>query len=137
MPPAKKEQPSLVDQLAEDAVPTEYPEGAPELLPFLQLRPRSRRAAFKRQYAEVIDLQKEVTSRSKGVTEKSSPSAQMRLAADLDDLYEQIDQLMQLAAVDEAAYRKWADEVDDETLLVTFNVYAARSQPGEASSSAS
>jgi len=132
-----KEQPSLVDQLAEDAAPEEYPAGVPELLPFLQIRPRSRRAEFKRRYAEVIDFQKKVSAKYKAVTGKAPLSEKMRMAADLDDLYERIDQTLEIAAADPKAYRKWSDEVDDENLLKTFNVYSVRSQPGEASSSAS
>ena len=137
MPPVKKQQPSVIDQLAEDALPTEYPEGAPELLPYLQLRPRSRRAQFKRKYAEVIAFQEELQKKHKGITPESPVADQMRLSADVDELYERIDELMELAAVDPGAYRKWADEVADEMLLQTFQVYAQRSQPGEASSSAS
>lgn len=137
MSPVKKQQPSVIDQLAEDALPTEYPEGAPELLPFLTLRPRSRRAQFKRQYADVIAFQEELQKRHKDVTTSSPPADQMRLAADMDDLCERVDQLMELVAADPVAYRKWADEVDDETLVKVFQVYVQRSQPGEASSSAS
>lgn len=134
---AKKDEPSVVDQLAEDALPTEYPEGAPELLPYLALRPRSRRAEFKRRYAEVVEFQKKISAKHKSVTDKSPLADQMRMAADLDDLYERIDQVLEIAAADAKAYRAWSDEVDDETLMRTFNVYAVRSQPGEASSSAS
>jgi|SRR5690606_33563791 len=131
------DKPSVVDQLAEDAVPPEYPEGVPELQSWLQIRPRSRRAEFKRRYAEVIEFQKLVSERHKGVTDKSPLPDQMRMAADMDDLCERIDRTLEIAAADLKAYRAWSDEVDDNTLIKTFNVFSVRSQPGEASSSAS
>src|SRR5690606_29149193 len=71
MPPVRQQQPSVSDQLAEDALPTAYREGAPELLPYLQLRRRSRRAQFKRKYAEVIAFQEELQKKHKGITPES------------------------------------------------------------------
>ena len=138
MPEKKPEQPSVLDQMADDAAPDEYPAGAPGLQPYLQIRPRSRRAQFKRKYADVAQLQETASAelKAKKITDKSPVHEQLRLDATLDDLYQLIDELMEMAAVDPQAYRKWADEVDDQTLMATFTVYQKRSQPGEASSSA-
>ena len=142
MPPAKKtDQPSVVDQLAEDATPDEYPAGAPELQPYLQIRPRSKRAEFKRKYAKFAEQQDKTQALHKAANRKDDDPAavadKMRVWADLDDLYQVMDELMELAAVDPDAYRKWADEAVDEVLVKVFQVFMKRSQPGEASSSTS
>lgn len=142
MPPTKKPaaQPSMVDQLAEDAIPDEYPAGSPELLPYLQIRPRSRRAAFKRKYAELAELQEsaQLVQKAAKVDDADGDVAdKLRLWADLDDIYQLMEELLEMAALDSAAYQKWLLEADDQALATVFQVYVKRSQPGEASSSAS
>lgn len=152
MPAKKPTDVSVIDQLADDVeaetAPAEYPEGVPELRPWLLIRPRSRRAEFKRKYAEFAPMQRDVENlRKSGVFAaadnsegEQSPEAtadQLRAWADIDDYYQLIDELLELAAVDPDAYRAWSDEADDQTLMTTFAVYIRRTQPGEASSSAS
>lgn len=135
---AAVEEPSMVDALAADAVPDEYPEGAPLLLPHLQIRPRSKRAEFKRKFADLSKIQDKVKEvRDSGLLTSEDPGDQLRLSAQLDDMYEQMLELLELAAVNPDHFREWADEVDDTGLIAVFNVYMRRAQPGEASSSAS
>lgn len=137
---------SAVDELADDANPPEYPDGAPLLKPYLQIRPRSQRAEFKRRYAEFADMQKrmqELQAEQQRLADDDSDDVspvrnaeRMRLWADMDDYYQKMDDLMRLAAVNAEAYTEWSDEVDDGGLAEVFTVFARRSQPGEASSSA-
>lgn len=139
----KPEQPSAVDELAADAVPAEYPEGAPLLQPYLQIRPRSKRAEFKRKYAEFADIQSQMQKveasgvlKDDGGADPDRGAAQLRVWADMDDYYQMMDDLMAMAAVNPDAYREWSDEADDAELVAVFQVYAKRSQPGEVSRSA-
>jgi len=145
--PSSKDEPSLVDQLSEDAdaitAPTEFPKGAPELKPLLAIRPRSKRAEFKRRYAEVAEMNGEVKALQREVAKLKQGSdaryaAELRLWAQMDDLYDKVDGALRLAAVDEAAYTAWSDGLEDDTdLMNTFAVYQQRTQPGEAPSSTS
>lgn len=136
-------EPSVVDSLAEDAVPDEYPEGSPLLLPMLQIRPRSRRAEFKRKYAEfakmqaqVRDMQDDLAKLADDADASTEATAQrLELWANIDDYYQLIDELMAMAAVHPEHYREWSDEVDDAGLVLVFSVYSKRAQPGEAPSS--
>lgn len=140
MPPAKKPatKPSVIDQLAEDAIPDEYPAGTPELLPYLQIRPRTRRAEFKRAYAQFAELQEKVSSIGRDALAEDAPVAvKMRAWADLDEVYGAMEELLALAAADADAFQAWVVNANDELLAQVFQIYAKRSQPGEASSSAS
>ncbi len=129
---------SAVDDLADDAVPAVYPEGAPLLRPYLQIRPRSRRAEFKRKFADFTALQGKLDEirQSGALGEDAGHADRLRAWADLDDMYQKMDELMALAAVNPDAYREWSDEVDDADLVAVFNVFMQATQPGEASSSA-
>lgn len=137
---------SVVDQLADDAesveAPKEYPPGVPALKTLLAIRPRSRRAEFKRRYAEVAELnvkvkalQAEATKHKSGSNERYA--ADLRVWAEMDDMLDIVDKALRLAAVDPEAYAAWSDEVSDDDLMLTFNVYQQRTQPGEALSSTS
>jgi hypothetical protein len=135
---------SVVDQMADDATPQEYPDGAPKFVePISRIRPRSRRAAFKRKMGELEPLKDRVQElQASGVfsedTEGVTEHARINAAADMDDMFQLMDDLLTLAAVDEQAYREWSDQVDDDNELIqVFNVYINRGQPGEASSSTS
>lgn len=146
-PPDDDVENSLIDALAEDAgALTEYPPGTPELTPYLELKPRSRRARFKRKFAECTALEdtvKDVQRRAKklAANQKNTPelaSLRMQLSADVDDLFGLMDEVLANAAADETAWRKWSDNLtDDNDLARVFQLYLQRSQPGEASSSAS
>lgn len=137
----KNDEVSVVDQLADDAVPTEYPAGVPALKPLLAIRPRSKRAAFKRKYAEVAEASAKVKKMQADAAKLKAGdakyAAELRLWAEMDDLYQVVDELLRTSAVDEAAYSAWSDEVEDADLMTTFSVYQQRTQPGEASSSTS
>ncbi|MDN5930417.1 MAG: hypothetical protein L0I24_05040 [Pseudonocardia sp.] len=130
---------STIDDLADDAVPPEYPDGAPLLVSWHQIRPRSRRAEFKRKFADFATLQSKIDEikQSGALAEDAAQADRLRAWAELDEMYQQMDELMALAAVNPDAYREWSDEVDDDGLLKVWNVYMVRAQPGEASSSAS
>lgn len=141
---AKKDEPqvSVVDQLADDAaaveMPTEYPPGAPALKPMLAIRPFSRRAEFKRRYAEVAEqkaeldrLQGDLGQHAKG--SEAQYAAQLRAWAAMDEVFEKINNALRMAAVDQEAYDRWSDNLtDDNELMQVFNVYQQRTQPGEA-----
>lgn len=144
-------EPSVLDDIAQDAltsvadVADDYPEGTPELVPYLQLRPRSRRAAFKRKYAEFARIEDQVKDMNRRLKEVGDDvevtpevtSLRMRLWADADDMYQLMDETLELAASDEVAYRAWSDNMDDDNQLSTvFSLYLKLSQPGEALSSA-
>lgn len=140
-PAPKQDEPSVIEQLADDAVPTEYPDGAPGLKPYLAIRPRSKRAAFKRRLSEYAEMARKMQARQAELPDEDDDSdeatpARMRLWADMDDLYQIADDLLRMAALDDDEYSTWSDEVSDEDLMTTFNVYQSRTQPGEASSSA-
>lgn len=145
MPPRKNNDVSVVDQMAEDVgqidQPTEYPPGAPEFKVMLALRPRGRRAEFKRLLAEIAErgpaLRKEQVEIGKIKDDGRREAASMRLWADMDELYEVIEKALRLVAVDEAKFDLWATEVTDDDLQVTWAVYQTKAQPGEASSSSS
>lgn len=136
---------SVVEQMADDAVqvPTEYPPGAPALKPMLAIRPFSKRAAFKRFYAEVAEKKTELEALQSEVAKHKSGTdahyaAQLRVWAAMDEVFEKVNGALRLAAVDPEAYDSWSDTLeDDNDLMTTFNVYQTRTQPGEASSSAS
>lgn len=137
---------SVVDAMAEDAeavtAPPEFPPGCPELKPLLAIRPRSKRAEFKRRYAEIAEQKPLIDEAQKAVTKLKAGSdaryaAELRLWAEMDDFYEKVDAALRLAAIDEDAYSKWSDEVGDEELAQAFNAFQARTQPGEALSSTS
>lgn len=144
------EQPSVVDQMAEDAVPTEYPPGTPELIPILHVRPRSRRAEVKRQFKKFQAAQQKLdVAKAAGVFDDLdedaddkavSPelhAARIDASADLDEMLQLMDDVMRMCAADPDAYQRWSIEVEDDTLSAAFAVFVDRSQPGEASSSTS
>lgn len=138
-PEPKPDEPSVVDQLAEDAAPPEYPPGVPEFLTPLAVKPRSRRAEFKRRYAVVVERYEAIVKYRAIVEAKENPpmSEQLRISAELDEVGQAIDDMLRFVAVDPDAYEAWSAEVEDNDLHTTFNVYQKRAQPGEASSSTS
>lgn len=137
------DEPSAVDQMASDATSTtaEYPPGTPELKVLLAIRPRGRRGDFKRLLAQIAEKsaavrgEQEAMSKIKGVSAKEA--AGMRMWADMDDLLELIEKALRLAAVNVEKFDAWAAEVDDDDLQAAWVAYQQRTQPGEASSSAS
>lgn len=141
--PVKSDKPVEVDQveqLADEAALPDYPEGSPILLPMLAIRPRSRRAEFKRRFATFTTQQGGVDASTKAIAklgDKADRADTMHLSADLDDLYQQIDELMEMAAVNPEHYREWSDAATDDELATVFNIFMSRSQPGEARSSTS
>jgi hypothetical protein len=142
---AKKNDVSVVDQMADDVesveVPTEYPPGVPEFKVYFALKPRSRRAEFKRHLAELTELnptlraEQAAIAKMKGEGEKGAAS--MRLWARMDEMYEIVEKALRLVAVDVEKFDAWAEDVSDEDLQTTWAVYQTKAQPGEALSSAS
>lgn len=140
------DEPSIVDELAADAAPDEHPEGAPLLKPYLAIRPRSRRAAFKRKFAEFSEFQAKIDG-MKSVISADDPAddsedrdlnpEKLQVWAEMDDLLQLMDELMEMAAESPQDYREWSDQlVDDNDLVRVFNVFMKRTQPGEALRSA-
>jgi hypothetical protein len=139
------EKTSVIDQMIEDVeateAPQEYPVGAPEFKVLLALRPRGRRAEFKRLLADIAE--KSGQARDGQVTLKRVKDERRKerelflLSAYIDEALELIDKALRLVAVDEAKYDAWSAEASDEDLQTTWAVYQNRTQPGEASSSTS
>jgi hypothetical protein len=141
---------SVVDQLAEDAAPAEYPPGTPELVPIVHVRPRGRRAEVKRKFKEFQTIQQKLDDfRAAGVFDELDEPAEAKPAtpqvhearieasALLDEMLQTMDDVMGMCASDPATYQRWAADADDELITTVFGVFSARSQPGEASSSSS
>lgn len=134
----------VIAELADDAVPVDYPEGAPTLLPILAVRPRSKRAELKRTFGEFTNIRDEInTLKSSPVMQAENSASEelhgerLKLWARMDDYMQKMDDVLVLAASDPDAYRAWSDEATDDELTQTFMVWAKRAQPGEASSSSS
>jgi hypothetical protein len=134
--------PSVVEQMAEDATPSTpvaYPPGAPEFKVLLAVR-RPQRSEFKLKLADVIGARAsamELRAQSEKAKGDRKQELQMRVWAALDVMYGHIEEALRLVAVDRAKYDTWAESVPDEDLAATFAAYQDRTQPGEASSSAS
>lgn len=138
---------SVVDQMADDANPPEYPEGTPALIEYRFLYPRSKRGEFKRLLATFRRSQEKLnTAKDGGLFDEvdkddeltaEQQEARIELAADADDLFDLMDRLMRMCAADPDVYDAWTRQVEDAVLTEVFSVFMARSQPGEASSSTS
>ena len=139
------DEPSIVEQMADDAAPppTDYPPGAPEFKVLLAVRPRSRRAEFKRLLAQISEksgaVRAEQAAMSKIKDDGAKEAAGLRMWASMDELYELIENALRMVAVDVEKFDAWAadDSTNDEILQTTWVAYQQRTQPGEASSSTS
>lgn len=129
------DEPTLIDSMAEDAAPREYPKDAPGLWPYLKL-PFRQRARFFAVYRELNARQGDMLALEKKRKAKKLTEAQMlEQAEELYELYALMDDLLAIAAVDEDAYRAWVMSHSDEEFAELFAAYVERSQPGEASGS--
>lgn len=147
MPPRarnKQDEQSVVDAMAEDAeqatTPPDYPAGAPEFKVLIAVRPRGRRAEFKRLLAQIAEKRPQLLAEQDAMSKLKGEQREVagyRLWADLDELNEVIEQALRLVAVDAEKFDTWACEVSDEDLSATWSAYQSRAQPGEASSSTS
>lgn len=129
---------TTVEALADDAASqdVDYPAGCPELIPVLSL-PRGRRADYYDAMAKVSELQKP-SGAVEQITDEDRPmTLRLTEVADMTRLLAAIEDLLVVVAADPDGFRRWALEVEDNTLAQAFNVYIRRTQPGEASSSAS
>lgn len=132
---ALPDEPTVIDSLAKDAKPREYPKDAPGLWPYLKL-PFRQRAKFFAVYRELNDRQTEMTAVEKKRRKGKLTEAQMLEQAEgLYELYALMDDLMRIAAVDKQFYEAWVESHNDEQFAELFAAYVERSQPGEASSS--
>lgn len=132
----RADKPTQLDGIAADAAPPpEYPPGCPTLLPVLAL-PRARRADYYDRIAEVARQQ-----HAADPVAASDPDAAMEVkaseAAGMMRLLASIEELLAVVAADESELRAWAAAAADTDVAQAFNVYMRRTQPGEASSSAS
>lgn len=133
------EEPTIVDALNADVNPKELPKDAPPLWPYLRL-PFRKRAKFFSIYRKLQAQQAELEAVEKRRTRKNAAKKDDALfdqAEALYELYATMDDLMELASVDHEAYRAWVESHSDEEFAELFSAYVERSQPGEASSSAS
>jgi hypothetical protein len=155
--PAKTEKPAELDAtptteaLADDVAAENltFEPGTPELLPHLAM-PRMRRA---KAYGALgaVQAQNEKANPKKADSDDSADAAgeddpaasNAPVEIDPSEYGERylilglIEEYLAVCARDEGAFRKWALEVDDTTLIKTFNCYMKVNQPGEATSSAS
>ena len=128
----------VVDAIDEEANPPEYPAGSPLLHTIAEIRPRSRRAQFKRLLADFLEKQAAVNLLGLATdTEDMEQAAKVRSWAEMDELYQQMAELMELAAKNPTHCVEWTDNATDEALLAVFQVFMRRAQPGEAPSSTS
>lgn len=142
---------SVVDQMADDATAApEYPDGAPELVPIIHVRPRARRGEVKRKFKDFQGVQEKLDrARAQGLfddldedadekpADPTLHAARIEAAADVDDMLQLMDDIMRMCASDPGEYELWSATADDEVLTKTFAAFSARSQPGEASGSTS
>ena len=153
MPPKSRDKPAELDAtpvteaIADDvaAETLTFEPGTPELLSHLQM-PRMRRA---KAYGALGAVQAQ-NEKANPKTASDAPDADDDPAAsnapveiDPSEYGERylilglIEEYLAICAADEDKFRRWALEVDDTTLIKTFNVYMKVNQPGEATSSAS
>lgn len=148
--PTKQDQPSTLDELQDDTKAAdedvEYPEGAPEFYPLHRMPFRQRGEATRRYGAlqAYLKAHPELTKAAEKPDEDPEPEGEdvdaevdMDTAADSYEMLALMDEFMQAAAVDQAAYVAWPDKVDAGVFLKTWAAYQAATQPGEASSSSS
>lgn len=151
MPPKSREKPAELDAppvteaLADDvaAESATFAPGTPPFLSHLQM-PRMRRAQA---YGALGAVQAQNAKINPKAAEKAGegddPADDAEVDVDPAEYGERykilglIEEYLAVCAVDEAAFRKWALDVEDSVLIKTFNVYIKVNQPGEATSSAS
>ena len=141
--PAEIEGTPITESLADDvaAESATFEPGTPELLPHIKM-PRMRRATA---YGALGAVQAQNAKINPKAAEKSedTPADDAEVELDPSEYGERykilglIEEYLAVCAVDEAAFRKWALDVEDSVLVKTFNVYIKVNQPGEATSSAS
>jgi hypothetical protein len=128
---------SPVDSLAEDAAASRtskelppWPEGSPEMRSMMRLPFRQRADAIRRWKLLEKSLER-APKKGDTLTEEK--------AAEYYDILADMDDFMATCAVDPVAYRAWtaADGGDEKTFGEFWAAFAARLQPGEASSSSS
>lgn len=118
---------SVVDALQRDVDPPAWPEGAPELRPYMRL-PFERRADFLEQLDPIWEKYRSLPS--KGSIGPKEAAAMYRTLAEIRDFLRPL-------ATDEAAYDTWIEESSDNQFMGLFAAYFAGSQPGEAARSSS
>lgn len=119
---------TATDALHADATPPSYPEGAPELIPFMKLGFR-KRAAWLAKVGPVEDKVKAMPD--KGTAIGAAGAAEMyELMAEMDDLLREV-------AADPDQYDAWVAANSDAAFGDLFTAYMARAQPGEARGSSS
>lgn len=131
--------PTAIDAIQSDAAPREYPKDAPQLWPYLRL-PFRQRAEFFRKFREMQAMEGDLTALEKKrnrAGKKPGNDVMLEQAAGLYELFAVMDEMMRIAAVDEQAYEQWVDSHTDDQFQELFAAYVERSQPGEASGSAS
>ncbi len=126
------DEPTVIDAIVEDASPPKLPADAPRLWPYLKL-PFRERADFFRAYERLIEHQDLI----KELRADGGRTASASRAAKVFELYAVMDDLLSLCAIDQSEYRAWVASHDDEAFAQLFAAFMSRSQPGEASGSAS
>lgn len=132
---------TTVEALAEDARvdKVEYPEGCPPLLPVLRLS-RARRSDYLDAMSELRRWQVAASGHDgkfEPSNEDAPPEIRLTEARDMMRILAAIEDVLAAVAADPDRLRRWALDAEDALLVQAFNAYIARTQPGEASSSAS
>lgn len=129
------DEPTVIDSMAADAAPREYPKDAPGLWPYLKL-PFRQRAKFFAVYRELNVMQADmVAAEKKRRRGKQNDTQMLEQAEKLYELYALMDDMLRICAVNEDVYEAWVQTHSDEEFGDLFAVYVERSQPGEASGS--
>lgn len=130
--------PTATDAMSADAAPREFPADAPPLIPYLRL-PFRKRAKFFKGFGELQEMQEKLSALDKKRKRAKNPGQDVLIeqASLLYELYGSMDDLMRIAAVDQEKYEEWVENHSDDQFQDLFSIYVERSQPGEASSSAS
>ncbi len=141
--PAEIAGPPITESLADDvaAESAKFEQGTPELLPHIKM-PRMRRA---KAYGALGAVQAQNAKLDPKAAEKpgDEPADDAEVELDPAEYGERykilglIEEYLAVCAKDEAAFRRWALDVEDSVLVKTFNVYIKVNQPGEATNSAS
>lgn len=140
-PQTPDEQPTYTDQVNEE-MPAK-PDGAPELVPLLQLQ-RRRRAHVIRRLSELRKHQNELPQsalaelaedeEAEGGQERTPEQEQEMFAytASMFDLLADAEELLTEVAKDREAFTEWVAQADDQALMALAGYYLRTLQPGEA-----
>lgn len=123
-------EPTFSEQVEDEAVPREKPEGSPDLIPFKAV-PRRRRADMMRAFETVQGKQDELEAIKAESEKDDAEGSTAGRAAVIFDLLADCEEMLTFAAVDAEVFRTWASSCEDNDLMALFGWYCSRFQMGE------